>query len=658
MNIVARSEDTPDVKPDVTPGSQRRWSREPVDASHVHVKLVDYAKALLRNSESRHSKNRARERIYEGFELLNNRAAIVSLEAAGIGIARLNATKSIIDTFVSRLAKERPMPQFDVEDDWQRKRQARRFRQFTVGQMRETQFDDLSRDALLDASIIGDGFTRVDSDDDVFAERIPANEILFDARECKYGNPQQAVRIYRVAKDYLAEIYPKFATEIRLAPASQRRKDDEDSDLIGNLDDYMDVYEAWQLPATKDSKDGRHFVGGENVTFVFEEWLEPRFPWGHMRVFKPRRGLHGIGFVDQLASLQHRVNCIVRDLQLNLAATGRGFFAVNEANDVPVEALTGWQPFKLKFKGNQPPTWVAPQPFNQAQLNALEYFINKMYDLTGVSQAAATSKSALGPGASGVALDTQYDIDSDRFRMPQANYAQYRLDCSQRFVDAAARVARRREKMKGEKKSYVAVSWKARDAIEKLEYDKVSLKEGQYCLRIEAVNFIPDTRAGKLTVVEQLAKAGVIPQWLVPTLFDEPDIVAANGIILAPFRAAMKKMEDILPEEDEPMPVPQPHNDLELELKLCVAYLNRLEEEKNVPLVIFERYDQYRKLLIHEISLRASPAPALDGAVQPGEMGGPAPVAPPMPAGPVPVPAPAPAPMPAPAMPPGTLPIQ
>jgi hypothetical protein len=408
--------------------SDRGWSRAPVDSTSIHTKLVEYADALQSMADSDHNKNRARERIYEGHELLNNRAAIVSLEAAGVGIAKLNASKSIIDTFVSRLSKDRPMPNFNVDDgDWQLKRKAKKYRQFIVGQMLETEFDDLSRDALLDGAVLGNGYTRIDSDDDVFAERVPVNEILYDKRECRYGKPKQAVRVYRIAKDMLAELYPAFKNEIYRAEPSKRRKDD-DFDMLSNLEDYCDVYEGWDLPATKDSDDGRHGLAIDTATLVFEQWHEPRFPWAHLRLFKPRTGLMGYGFIDQLASLQHRVNCIVRDLQLNIAATGRGHFLVNENNDIPTELLTGWQPFKLKYKGGQPPTYVAPTPFNPAQLQALEFFIGKMYDLSGVSQANATSKSSLGAGASGIALDTQYDIDSDRFRMPQANYARYRLD--------------------------------------------------------------------------------------------------------------------------------------------------------------------------------------------------------------------------------------
>lgn len=598
------------------PNSHRRWSREPVGATHVHTRLVDYAKALQAQQSTEQGRNRARERIYEGRELIGSREAIASLEQAGIGIAKLNATKSIIDTFVSRLSKDRPMPNFNVDDgDWGLKRKAKKYRQFIVGQMLETEFDDLSREALLDGGIFGNGFTRIDSDDDVFAERIPSGEILFDKRECRYAMPRQAIRVRRVARDYLAELYPseEHKRAIAAAPASVRRPDDE-TGVYGDLADYVDTYEGWDLPATPTSHDGRHALCIENATLVFEEWHEPRFPWAHLRLFKPRTGLHGTGFVDQLAPIQYRVNCIVRDLQLNLAATGRGFFAVNEANDIPVELLTGWQPFKLKFKGAQPPTWQAPQPFNQAQLNALEFFIQKMYDLSGVSQAAATSKSSLGAGASGIALDTQYDIDSDRFRMPQANYARYRLDAAQRYIDAAARAARRREEDKGKKRSYVAVSWKNRDAIERLEYSKVELQEGQYCLQIEAVNFLPDTRAGKLAVVEQLARAGVIEQWLVPTLFDEPDLVQANGILLAAFKNAMRKMDE-LADEDLPMPIPEDMNDLDLELKLVTAYYNRVQEEK-APDTVQDRYYQYAAL-VRELIKQKAAAQMPQGSVGP-----------------------------------------
>ncbi|MGN6107238.1 MAG: hypothetical protein ACTHU0_19175 [Kofleriaceae bacterium] len=619
----------------------QHWWRAEVGAP-VHGEVSDFARTILANESSFHSRNRARERIYEGRLLSQFRQAVAALEQSGIGVARLNATKTIIDTFVSRLSKDRPMPSFVVDDaDWDLKHKAKQYRKFIVGQMRETEFDDLSRDALEDAAILGNGFTRIDdADDDVFAERILVNDLLFDERELKYGKPQQAILVRRMARDHLAELFPDFRDKIESAPAAVRRADDREQErsMIGDLDDYVDTFEAWHPPTCRDSENGRRVLCIDTATLVSERWYEPRFPFAHAKLFKPRSGLYATGFVDQLADLQHRVNCIVRDLQLNLAATGRGHFLVSEANDIPIEMLTGWQPFKLKYKGGQPPTFQAPQPFNPAQLSALQFFIQQMFDLTGVSQAAATSKSALGAGASGVALDTQYDIDSDRFRMPQANYARYRLDGAQRYLDAAARVARRRQERKGAKRSWVATSWKSRDAIEQLDYSKVELKEGQYKLQIEPVNFLPDTRAGKLSVVEQLAKAGVIPQWLVPTLFDEPDLVQANNIVLAAFRNCIRKMDDLV-DETIPMPVPEPLNDLDLELTVSTAYYNRVQEER-APEGIQSRYRDYVALvenLLEQKQKRApqAAAPAMAAAEAPLPGGVPM-----MPQGPVPAPMP------------------
>ena len=646
--------DPPPIKRD------EHWWRLPVGAP-VHDHVVQYGRALLAIEANWHRKNLARERIYRGVTLQKQYLAVAALERGGRGFARLNAVKAICDTFSSRLSKDRPMPGVVTTDsEWKLKRRGQKFRDFIVGQMTETEFDDLSRFALDDGTQLGVGFTRIDDNDDaIFAERIPVNDLLFDRRECKYGKPQQAIRIERVARGQLAELFPEHAEYIRSrAPASVRRPDDNDVDgdgqTFGDLEDYVDTWEAWHPPTTSESKDGRHVlcIGGDDRhgTLVSELWHEPRFPWSMFQLTRPHRGIYPEGFVDQLADQQHEVNKIVRDIQMNLAAVGRGMFMINEANDVPVEMLTGIAPFKMKYKGAQPPQWTAPTPFNAAQIGALDKFIDYMFRLSGVSQANAESRSALGAGASGVALDTQYDIDSDRFRQPQANYARYRLNGAQAYLDAAARVARRRAEGKGRKRSWVAVSWKGRDAIQQLDYTKVELKEGDYRLRIEPIGFLPDTRAGKLSVVEQLAKAGVIPQWMVPTLMlDDPDLSEANRIILAPFRNCLRKMDE-LADEDVPAPVPEQYNDLELELKIATAFYNWVQAEKAPP-EIETRFRDYVDLVVFELKKKnpqASPDAGAAQGVPPGAPPGPPPGPMPpmpggvplMPSGPVPAPPP------------------
>lgn len=633
------------------------WFRLPIGAP-VHKRIVPYARALLQREAPFHRKNLARERIYRGVILQQFRQAIQHLERGGYGMARLNVTKAVCDTFSSRLSKDRPMPGvITTGADWGMKRRGQKFREFIVGQFQETEFDDLSRYALDDGTQLGIGFTRIDDQDDgLIAERMMVNELLFDRRECKYGKPGQAILVKRVARQYLLELLPKkYHDAIKRAPASARRPDDTDIDgegaQYGDLEDYVDTFEAWHPPTSRDedgtpTEDGRHVLcidgTSDECTLASEPWYEPRFPWAMFQLGRPHRGIYCDGFVDLLADLQHRLNMIVRDLQLNLAATGRGFFLVNKANDIPVEQLTGWQPFKLKFNGGQPPTYETPQPFHPAHLEMAKEVIGWMYDLSGVSRANAESKSSLGPGASGVALETQYDIDSDRFRMPQANYARYRLEAAQRYIDAAARVARRRAENKGKKRSWVAVSWKGRDAIEQLDYTKVQLKDADYRLRIEPIGFLPDTRAGKLNIVEQLAKAGVIPQWFVPALFDEPDLTEAMRIILAPFKNILKMM-DVLVEEDKPAPQPEQYHDLDLALIVATAYYNWVQAEEAPP-EVQQRFRDFIDTVVFEIDRKKSGAAAAtqSGAPAPGpspaDAAAPAlpPGPPPQPTGPLP----------------------
>lgn len=608
------------------------WFKEPV-GKPVHERVVEYGKWLRTLYMSFHRRMRMYEWLYEGSELRRSPQALAILAERGMSSARLNVSESIIDTIVARQSKRRAMPSFVVDDaDWSLKRKAKQYRKFILGEMRATEFDEKSRECLLDGAVVGMGFTQINDTgdgDSVFAERVLWDEMFFDPRESKYGTPPNAYRVYRVARDHLMALYPQFATQIiNAAPSSARPNDDTDDEVTKTLDleDYVDVFEAWHPPRKEpdgdgDETDGRHVVCIENATLISELWYEPRWPVAMYRFKKTRRGIWSKGVMFKLKDIQHRINSIARDIQMNVQATGRGFFLQNEANALPVEMLSGWQPFNIKYKGATPPQWVAPTPFNQAQLNALEFFIGQAHDLTGVSQAATQSRSSLGPGASGVALDTQYDIESERFAMQEAQYAEYRLASAQLYIDASKRVARKREAMKGTKKSKIYVSsWIHRDAIEKLEYDKVSLSTDQYKLQLEPINYIATQRGGKLSEVGQLAQAGILPQWLAGALFEEPDLDFGWRITLGSLWNAMRKMED-LADETKDMPVPTAaYNDLDLEVTMTKAYTNNAEAER-APDVIVDRYRQYLEMLALEKQKQAA-ATAPPGMG--GQMNGPA----------------------------------
>jgi hypothetical protein len=131
----------------------------------------------------------------------------------------------------------------------------------------------------------------------------------------------------------------------------------------------------------------------------------------------------------------------------------------------------------------------------------------------------------------------------------------------------------------------------------------------------------------------------------VPTLFDEPDLVQANGIMLAAFKNACARWTTS-PTTICRCRFPSTYNDLDLELKLVTAYYNRMQDER-APDYIQDRFRQYIDLVVNAIKQKnggdAAPNAGVNapmpGAPPPGPPMPPMPGGlPPMPQGPVPPP--------------------
>lgn len=567
-----------------------------------HERLVAYGKLLRQTLRPAHLRDRAGERIYENEAIKSYGSAVRAIQQAGIAPTLLNVAKSVIDTFESRISKKRPMPQFSISDaDWGLKRKARQYRKFLVGKMTETEFDRLSPLALSDSCCTRAGLTAIYAgDEDVVAEQLYANELLIDPREAQYGRPWQAIRTRRVSRDWLADKYPKQAGQIRSAPSSMREpweSNDIDTSAMLDLGGYVDVYEAWRLPSCGDDDeddedtDGRHVMCLDGVTLYSEPWRRQRFPIARMVYNRRKRDWWGVPLMKGLAALQGEINKIVRDIQMNLEVTGKVVILEQEQFASPVEMLAGARPMRIKHKGINPPQWHVPEPVSQGQVMMLEKFIQNAYELCGMSQAMAHSRSSLGLNASGIALDTQYDIDSERLSKQETNYANYRLDAAQCYLDAAQDIARARAKEKGSKRSrsYYA-NYTTGGRMEKIDFADVELKDGEYKLQLEPVNFLPDTRAGKLSAVQELTKAGVIPQWMAGALFDEPDLAKANGIAFADYHNLERILDDVGDEEiDLAELMPEGYHNLDLFKVMSRAYYNRAQAEY-APESIQDRY--------------------------------------------------------------------
>lgn len=453
----------------------------------------------------------------------------------------LNVLQSMVDTVVSRNGRRRPMPVISADDaEYSEKLYARRASRVMRRKMGQPAVERMMPMVLRDAVVRGDGFVMSFRDGgDVGLEKFPRCELVFDDGEARDGLPRTLCRVKLVDRDWLCARYPKSADRIRkVSPATRDYWTSYDYDMPLDLD-QVEVAYGWRLPTSPRAKDGRVLVcirdGG--LPLDDDAWCRPRFPIARIQWTPAMRGFLGIGLIQQLAGSQHKVNELWADHQEALYwGSALKIFQQRSAN-VDADHMVARHPAIIETDGPIP-QYIAPNPASTQAMDSLRWVIQQMYEISGVSQASASSKNPLGPNASGKAIDTMYDYESDRFAQLELQVAMGRVDVGMILLDEAKEMAEDWEEDAPE--GIELAPW-----IDEIEWKRFDFDGGSYHLNIEPENFIPDSRGGKLDALGDMAKIpGLLTNPLITaSLFEEPDIQRANRHLLGPYRMLEKVME-------------------------------------------------------------------------------------------------------------------
>jgi hypothetical protein len=594
------------------PGSATWWRKDLPKARkkgdpvvQVHTELIPYVKSLQTAWSQHDWFDRLHDRIYENRALLGLRKAQRALSAAGFDPARLMVTTSIVDTFHSRFERRRPMPMIVADDaTYDAKIQAEEFQSFVNGKMHERGVDSVSSGGIKDAEIRGPGIAYVDEgDDDVVVELVDRWELFVDPHEAsasKGGRNPEAVRqihrVRRVAREVVVAMFPEHAATLRSTPVSSRRLNesgDEWTNPVGTsaARDLIDLYESWHLPSctydedegSEDDEeridDGRKCIAVENATLCFERWCRPRFPFAILRRHYRQTGFWGQGDVERLAEDQADINRLARDIQRNCDFDGRMKVFKPQGLNMPTEKLTGHSPFAVEIPmGAGPPQYVAPNPVNPNHLGYLEKRISWMHDFVGVSQWSAQGRSPLGAGASGVALDTMEDIQSDRHASFEAEYARWRCEIAQLIIDACRSIARRIEeenkaRPNSERRKFAA-TWMEHGTIERIEWDSEWMSDESYRIQIQPTSWMPTSVSGRFARLKELSQMpGIWSNEELLELYDMPDLASSSREKLAKVKNARRVMRMLGNRRRYPeVPMPEPEWGLELHKRMALDW--------------------------------------------------------------------------------------
>lgn len=548
------------------------------DKGRAYESIFPYIRHLNTEQGYRQQDNFKFMRLYGAQELYGLRAYHgLRTEANNPVLNRitLNIIQSMIDTVVSKIAKNKPKPTFLTEGgNWGQQSRAKKLTQFLEGQYQSTEFYELASRAFLDSCIFGTGCLKIFiQDGSIKVERVFIDEIIIDDKESFYGQPRQMHQHKMIHKDVLKGMFPEYAGAIEIAGKEPIMS--YGLPLNTNTDMVM-VLESWHLKSGEDATDGKHVISIENQDLLAEDYDKDYFPFVFWRWGLRPLGFFGQGLGEQLAGLQLEINKILKTIQVSMHLVSVPKIFIEANSKVISSHLDNKIGAIIKYTGKAPEPGqlgvIPPELFAH-----LDRLYQRAYEIAGVSQLSATSAKPAGLN-SGKALREYNDLETERFMTVAQRYEKVFLDAGRIMIDLA-------KDLNDELEDGYAVKVKGKKFLKTIKWKDVDMEEDQYVMSLFPTSALSSSPAGRLQDVQELITAGFVSKEDAMKLLDFPDLQSFYNFETAPGEDIDMVIEKIV--EDGDYMTPEPYQNLEYGIqKMQKAYL--LFRSQNLPEVKLE----------------------------------------------------------------------
>jgi hypothetical protein len=512
---------------DLTPDREKRDTRR-VIRWWAERKANDRAKAVqetvqtIKDDQSELRDNYLRHlRMYRNQPIIGLSPVAFRTLSTRLGAPlSLNALRNMCNTVTSKLAKMRPRITFSCDGASRKMREkARKLEQWTDGFFFQEGIYQQAPRCFLDCTVFGTGYMKVfpdRGDRKVCAERVFPPNIIVDSIEGAEGRPQNKYQTAFVDRHTLATKFPKHRDRIMEVESTLGENvEDLDEYLIessaNSVHDILMVHESWHLPSEPGSGDGMCTLSVEDIELSEKTWKLDYFPFATIRWTQPPVGYEGMGLAEELVGIQVEINRLVRKIQLAFELLANPYLLVDRASGVSKGHITDIPGSIVEYNGKEPRVY-SPQTVHPEVFAHLDRLYKLAYEITGVSQMAATSKVPANL-ESGRALLVHEDVQSDRFATVGQAYEQFFVDIDELGIDAARQVPGYKVRVFGE------------DRAEELNFKRdIDLKRDQYVMKPFPTALLAGSPAGKLDTAERMVKMGLVKdETQVLEMLDAPD---------------------------------------------------------------------------------------------------------------------------------------
>lgn len=491
------------------------------------TKALDNYIKLLQNKPAQIEQLETWEVLERMYGVKSNVAQTIDVFADSSKLQRmkLNAIKSVIDTTVNKVGKNKPLPYFLTSGgNFDAQIKAKNLSKFVEGCFYEADMFDIGRDVLRNALLYGTGIVKPYIEDNKQKFEICKNKnLLIDQDEAIFIRPQQYHELGSMTRTELIKKYPKFEGEINLADSIKNKNSENPETYTKDTNDIIEVRESWVLGKKEDDicVGGKHVISISSVILLEEEYKKDYpahiiFNWD-----KPLIGFWGTGMAENIQSFQVSINKTLRVLQLAIHLTAIPKVFLQKGTGLPKAHLNNKIGGIIEYNGVKP-SYESVAAVPPELMNFLQWQIEQIYQQTGVSLLSAQSLKPTGLN-SGKALNTFNDIESERFLTYGQKYEDFFLELAFRCIEGA----------KDLEEQGVDVITKAHGDVsfEKMKWSEVKLDEDKYIMKAFPVSFFSTTPSAKWQEAQDMINAGALPVKALPKIMDFPDLKAVYNEI-------------------------------------------------------------------------------------------------------------------------------
>ena len=512
-----------------------------------------------------------------------------------------NLCASVIDTMVSKIAKNKVVPQFITSGGvWGMQKKAENLTKFLEGCFHAHDVHKMTVDMFRDGCVWGTGALKIYRDgDDIGIERVMPHTLLVDEIEAINGNPRQMHEIRMVDRDILFDFFKDADDDVKEAIATISPMSPANLGAVGTAADILTVTESWHLPSGKDAGDGiRVITLGERVLYQ-EEWEKDYFPFVFFNYSKRLLGFWGQGACERLQNIQGEINRGMITIQRCHWMMAGPKIAIDMASKIPTQHLNN-EVGSIIHYSDKPPMYLTPPIIQPEVYTWVDSLIAKGFQQEGVSQLAASSMKP--PGVdSGAALRTYDEIGDDRLLFIGQEMEKCTLEIGTQMIQVAKEIY-------ADKKTFKVVFPQSK-FMETVDWKDVKLKDDEYVLKSYPTSSLPDDPAGRLAYVQEQMQAGLISPRAGRKLMSNPDTEMSDKLANAPEELIEKLIEDMLEDDGSYYP-PEPYYDLALAKSIALQYYN-YAKLNNCPEDKLELLRRFMSQIDDLTGISAPPAPPM-----------------------------------------------